>query len=152
MSPFATPFCSLLHPASNNVYVWGLNAKGQLGLGDTRARYSPTLLERPSDASREEHVSLCMWVRLLHTSDSPVVFPASRPSSCQSRNALVVPLVLDPSNWDPLASAALVMRELGQEQAPVQALVDDHGRRTCHRALPSWCRLESSSTLQSRAP
>lgn len=33
---------------SGSLYCWGLNCKGQLGLGDLKARYAPTYMELPN--------------------------------------------------------------------------------------------------------
>ena len=41
--------------ASGNVWVWGLNVKGQLGLGDTTSRYTPVLLQEQDLGKSREH-------------------------------------------------------------------------------------------------
>jgi hypothetical protein len=48
-----------------NLYVWGLNAKGQLGLGDTKQRAIPTPMELPNGHEvakiyASDHSSACI--------------------------------------------------------------------------------------------
>lgn len=48
-----------------NLYVWGLNAKGQLGLGDTKQRATPIKMELPNGHEvgkiyASDHSSACI--------------------------------------------------------------------------------------------
>lgn len=55
-SPFADVACGWCHSlavtASQQVYAWGLNVKGQLGLGDTTTRFLPVRIESGQDDIR----------------------------------------------------------------------------------------------------
>lgn len=46
---------TLVRSRSGNVWVWGLNVKGQLGLGDTTSRYTPELLQEQDLAQSKDH-------------------------------------------------------------------------------------------------
>ena len=60
-SPFEEVACGLAHvlarSANGNVWVWGLNVKGQLGLGDTTSRFTPTLLEEQDLSQSTDHAA-----------------------------------------------------------------------------------------------
>lgn len=54
-APFVDVACGFAHTLAltetGHVYAWGLNAKGQLGTSDTRARGAPTVIAAPDDPS-----------------------------------------------------------------------------------------------------
>lgn len=46
--------CLLPCPASQDVYAWGFNSTGQLGLGDLKTRHSPVAITEQAVPSDEE--------------------------------------------------------------------------------------------------
>lgn len=96
--PFKDVACGRAHVLAlteeGNLYVWGLNAKGQLGLGDTHQRTTPTPMELPNGHEvakiyASNHSSACItkagqilftWgsgkdYRLMHENESNYLIP-----------------------------------------------------------------------------
>jgi hypothetical protein len=96
--PFKEVACGRAHVLAlteeGNLYVWGLNAKGQLGLGDTNQRVTPTPMELPNGHEvakiyASNHSSACITLteqslltwgsgkdyRLMHGNEDNYLFP-----------------------------------------------------------------------------